>query len=62
MKERVAEHAKKHASLEWFVGVGWDQDIMRSNGLYPTRFDIDEVVSKRPVFLYRGCWHIGERL
>jgi predicted amidohydrolase YtcJ len=26
---------------------------------YPTRYDIDEVVSDRPVFLWRACWHIG---
>lgn len=26
---------------------------------YPTRFDLDEVVDHRPVFLWRACWHIG---
>jgi predicted amidohydrolase YtcJ len=28
-------------------------------GAYPSRQDIDAVCCKRPVFLYRNCWHIG---
>jgi hypothetical protein len=42
----------------WIVGRAWDQDYLIEKRM-PTRFDIDEVISDRPVFLYRACHHIG---
>ena len=45
-------------SVAWLVGVGWDQSAWE--GEYPSRQDLDEAMGedKRPVVLYRACWHI----
>ncbi len=42
----------------WIVGRAWDQDYLSEKRM-PTRYDIDKVVSDRPVFLYRACHHVG---
>lgn len=54
----VAAYGKAHPSKSWLVGVGWDQSVW--GGEYPTRQDLDEAMgnNKRPVVLYRACWHI----
>ncbi len=38
----------------WIIGRGWDQERL---GRWPTRWDIDKVVSDRPVILIRVCGH-----
>jgi predicted amidohydrolase YtcJ len=40
------------------VGSGWDQDAMNMSR-YPTKEDLDVVVSDRPVILFRNCHHIA---
>lgn len=54
----VAAYGKVHPSKSWIVGVGWDQSAW--GGDYPSRQDLDEAMGddKRPVVLYRACWHI----
>ncbi|XP_037047706.1 putative amidohydrolase YtcJ [Bradysia coprophila] len=59
LKKRVAEHAIDHPDSKWILGVGWEQDKLTVNGAYPSRYDLDEVVSDRPIFLSRACWHIA---
>lgn len=59
LKKRVADHAIEHPDTKWILGVGWEQDKLTVNGRYPTRYDLDKVVSDRPVFLSRACWHIA---
>ncbi|GAB5030992.1 metal-dependent amidohydrolase 3 [Nannochloropsis oceanica] len=54
----VAAYGKMHPSKSWVVGVGWDQSAW--GGDYPSRQDLDKAMGddKRPVVLYRACWHI----
>ncbi len=42
----------------WIVGRAWDQDYLCEKRM-PTRYDIDKIVSDRPVFLFRACHHVG---
>lgn len=57
IKTKLQDFSKDNQS-EWIIGGGWDQDYME-DGRYPNRIDIDDVVSDKPVLLYRGCNHIG---
>jgi predicted amidohydrolase YtcJ len=44
--------------LEWVVGEGWDETLWPVKAL-PTRWDLDEVSGKHPVYLERVDGHIG---
>lgn len=59
LKERVKKHAIDFPDSKWILGVGWEQDKLSVDGQYPTRYDLDEVVRDRPIFLSRACWHIA---
>lgn len=54
--EKYAENLKD--DNEWIIGFNWDQDYMEDRR-YPNRYDIDQIVSDRPVLLRRGCGHIS---
>lgn len=54
LKERVKKFASKASS--WIFGHGWDQELFE-DGRWPTRWDLDEVVSDKPVLLTRVCGH-----
>lgn len=54
LKERVKRFASKAGS--WVFGHGWDQELF-VDGRWPTRWDLDEVVSDKPVLLTRVCGH-----
>lgn len=56
LKSSLQSHINNHSDLPWIQGVNWDQSKL---GRYPTRFDLDEVCSDKPIFLWRACWHIG---
>ena len=56
MKLRLSPYATASNDRNIVIGVNWDQKLL---GRYPNRFDIDEVISDIPVFLYRMCFHIG---
>ncbi len=56
-KERIRKGLDKDFH-GWILGRGWDQDKFYEKR-YPTRYDIDEVVSDKPVFLRRVCGHIA---
>ena len=55
LKRRLRDYVRSVKS-RWVVGRGWDQELFRERR-WPSRFDIDEVVSDRPVALVRVCGH-----
>lgn len=57
MKERLKHYAESNQS-KVILGRSWNQDIFDDKRL-PTRYDLDEVCSDRPVVLYRVCGHIA---
>lgn len=59
LKRRVKKHADDFPDIKWILGVGWEQDKLSADGKYPTRYDLDEVVADRPIYLSRACWHIA---
>lgn len=54
LKDRIRRSVSNAAS--WVFGHGWDQELF-IEGRWPTRWDLDEVVSDRPVLLTRVCGH-----
>jgi len=54
LKERLREFAQKKDG--WLRGHGWDHELFEEKR-WPTRYDLDEVVSDRPVMLSRVCLH-----
>jgi predicted amidohydrolase YtcJ len=46
LKQRLLEYSKRAETL-WIMGFGWDQELFKEKR-FPTRWDLDEVVSKRP--------------
>lgn len=60
LQQRLATYVSSFAAqtagkTDWVFGYGWEQDKL---GRYPTRHDLDRVVSDRPVVLFRVCEHI----
>ncbi|WP_367834417.1 amidohydrolase [Vulcanisaeta sp. JCM 16159] len=55
LKSRLREYVKS-VKTRWVMGRGWDQELFRERR-WPSRLDIDEVVSDRPVMLVRVCGH-----
>jgi predicted amidohydrolase YtcJ len=58
MKEKLREYAEGNPNREWILGGRWDQERFAEKR-YPTRWDLDEAVKDKPVFLTRVCGHIG---
>lgn len=58
MQRKLREHALKRRSKGWILGGRWDQEKFAERA-YPTRWDLDDAVTKSPVFLVRICGHIG---
>ena len=57
-RERLRVKAEAAAPGEWVVGEGWDETLWPVKTL-PTRWDLDEVSGKHPVYLERVDGHIG---
>ncbi|MEM2089454.1 MAG: amidohydrolase family protein [Thermoproteota archaeon] len=57
LKTRLRSYAENHRE-NWIIGRGWDQEMLEEKR-YPTRWDVDEAVSERPVFLSRVCGHVA---
>ncbi len=56
LKNKLREYVKS-VKARWIMGRGgWDQELFRERR-WPSRFDIDDVVSDRPVMLVRVCGH-----
>jgi predicted amidohydrolase YtcJ len=58
IQKQLREYAKQNPYKKWFLGGRWDQGRFSENR-YPTRWDLDSVLSDRPAFLMRVCGHIG---
>ena len=58
LQKKLKEHARKNPEPTWILGGRWDQERFTEKR-YPTRWDLDAVVSDRPVFLNRVCGHIA---
>ncbi|MCI4335841.1 MAG: amidohydrolase [Thermoplasmata archaeon] len=55
LQDRLARAAEQHPRGP-LIGSGWDQERLAERR-YPTRADLDRIVSSRPVVLYRICHH-----
>ncbi|GMH76695.1 hypothetical protein TL16_g07166 [Triparma laevis f. inornata] len=55
-KSVLKKHVEKHPHMSVIQGVGWDQEKL---GRFPTASDLDEIITTKPVWLWRACWHIG---
>lgn len=54
LKSLVKENSNKFG--EWIIGHGWDQELFKEKR-WPTRFDLDEAVKDKPIFLSRVDLH-----
>jgi len=57
-RERLRVKCEAAAPGEWVVGEGWDETLWPVKVL-PTRWDLDEVSGKHPVYLVRVDTHIA---
>jgi predicted amidohydrolase YtcJ len=57
-RERLRAKVEAAAPGEWVVGEGWDETLWPVKTV-PTRWDLDEVSGKHPVYLRRVDGHIG---
>ena len=57
-RERLRAKVEAAAPGEWVVGGGWDETLWPVKAV-PTRWDLDEVSGKHPVYLVRVDGHIG---
>ncbi|RUO39051.1 amidohydrolase [Aliidiomarina taiwanensis] len=55
---QVANYAEANIELPWIIGRGWNQVIWPEQS-FPTRQDLDQVLSDRPVWLTRIDGHAG---
>ncbi|MGC8998401.1 MAG: amidohydrolase [Candidatus Bathyarchaeia archaeon] len=58
MKGKIREYAEQHPEKSWILGGRWDHERF-SERRFPTRWDLDEAVRDKPIFLIRVCGHIG---
>jgi predicted amidohydrolase YtcJ len=57
MQNSLRKHVERKPELEWILGGRWDEEKF-SEKRYPTRWDLDKIVSHKPVFLKRVCGHL----
>src|ERR1700687_4188328 len=57
-RDRLRAKVEAAGPAEWVVGEGWDETLWPVKVL-PTRWDLDEVSGKHPVYLERVDGHIG---
>lgn len=58
IKRRLRDYAEENPEKSWILGGRWDHEKFAERR-YPTRWDLDEAVSEKPVFLIRVCGHVG---
>jgi predicted amidohydrolase YtcJ len=58
MKRKIRDYASKNPGKSWILGGRWDHERFVEKR-YPTRWDLDEAVPDKPVFLIRVCGHVG---
>jgi predicted amidohydrolase YtcJ len=57
-KKKLKDFAAKNPNSEWIMARGINEMVLEEKRL-PTKEDLDEVISDRPVFVIRTCAHIG---
>lgn len=57
-KEKLRSFAAKNPNSNWIMARGINEMVLEEKRL-PTKEDLDEVISDRPVFVIRTCAHIG---
>ncbi|MDP3358265.1 MAG: amidohydrolase [Lutibacter sp.] len=57
-KNRLKDFAKKNPNSNWILARGINEMALEEKRL-PTKEDLDEVISDKPVFVIRTCAHIG---
>lgn len=57
-KQKLKEFADKNPKSNWIMARGVNEMVLEEKRL-PTKEDLDEVISDRPVFVIRTCAHIG---
>ncbi|MGX5915139.1 amidohydrolase [Aliidiomarina sp. Khilg15.8] len=55
---KIANYADSHHELEWIIGRGWNQ-VLWPVKEFPSRTDLDDVISDRPVWMTRVDAHAG---
>jgi len=58
LQQKLREYAEKNKGKAWILGGRWDHEKFAEKRL-PTRWDLDKVISDKPVFLKRVCGHLG---
>jgi predicted amidohydrolase YtcJ len=58
LRDRLRARCEAAEPGEWVIGEGWDETLWPVQTL-PTRWDLDEVSGKHPVYLERVDGHIG---
>jgi len=58
MKRKIREYADQHPERGWILGGRWDHELFKEKR-FPTRWDLDEALQEKPVFLIRVCGHVG---
>ena len=57
-KEKLKDFAAKNPKSNWILARGINEMVLEEKRL-PTKEDLDEVITDRPVFVIRTCAHIG---
>jgi predicted amidohydrolase YtcJ len=56
--KKILKDFASRSRMKWIVGRGWDQELFKEKR-FPTRWDLDEVISDRPVYISRVCGHVA---
>ncbi|MGC8629776.1 MAG: amidohydrolase [Thermoplasmata archaeon] len=54
--KEMQEKLKAVEKNDWIIGHGWDQELFEEHR-WPDRFDLDQIIKDKPVFLSRVCLH-----
>lgn len=57
-KQKLKDFAAKNPNSEWIMARGINEMVLEEKRL-PTKEDLDEIITDRPVFVIRTCAHIG---
>jgi predicted amidohydrolase YtcJ len=57
-KQKLQAFAEKNKDYDWILARGINEMVLEEKRL-PTKEDLDEIISDKPVFVIRTCAHIG---